>query len=70
MRTIQELEARLALLYAASFKNIRILDWDSFTGNKATITLDAAGENFQRARDTGSRLGGVRHSNDIRRVVG
>jgi len=47
MRTIQELEARLALLHAASFRNIRVLDWDSFTGNKATITLDAAGENFQ-----------------------
>lgn len=47
MRTIQELEARVALLHAASFRNIRILEWDSFTNNKATMALSAAGENFQ-----------------------
>jgi alpha-mannosidase len=47
MRTIQELEARLALLHAVSFRNVRILEWDSFTNNKATIALNAAGENFQ-----------------------
>ncbi|MBO3831856.1 MAG: alpha-mannosidase [Candidatus Brockarchaeota archaeon] len=47
MRTIQELEARLALLHAASFRNIIMLEWDSFDNNRATIALNAAGENFQ-----------------------
>ncbi|MEM3079767.1 MAG: alpha-mannosidase, partial [Thermoproteota archaeon] len=47
MRTLQELEARLALLHAASFRNVRMLEWDSFANNRATIALNAAGENFQ-----------------------
>ncbi len=47
MRTIQELEARLALLHAASFRNIIMLEWDSFDNNRAKIALNAAGENFQ-----------------------
>jgi len=47
MRTIQELEARLALIHAASFRNIRMLDWGSFVNNRATIALNAIGENFQ-----------------------
>ncbi|MEM3659229.1 MAG: alpha-mannosidase [Thermoproteota archaeon] len=47
MRTIQELEARLALLHAASFRNVRMLEWESFANNRATMTLNVAGENFQ-----------------------
>lgn len=47
MRTTQELEARLALLYAASFRNVKSLSWDSFDKNKATITLNSTGSNFQ-----------------------
>lgn len=47
MRTIQELEARLALIHAASFKNVMMLNWDSFTGSKAKITLNSIGNDFQ-----------------------
>ncbi len=39
MRTEQEIEARLALILANSFRNIRVLNWDSFDGKTARIKV-------------------------------